>query len=217
MKLLREQIVYDWQVGLLYRNGIFIEKKPAGKYRLKLYRNEELFTYDTRPTATLFNAGEVQSADKIGVTIFGSVRRKIVNPKKLIDASTDNESLIRDWAAATITQFAAQTKLDELLSSSEVLAKKLEAELSKRLKDLGIEVVETPTITMSLSRSVKRALELELLAKKRALADLEEARGKTAVLRHLANSAQLIKDNPALYKLLLSQKVRSLNIEMEEK
>lgn len=216
MKFFKDCIIYDWQIGLFYRNGQFVSTKSAGKYRLRTFLNEEIMVYGVRPTTTSFNAGEVQSADKIGVTIYGNIRRKIVDPKKLINVSADNESLIREWATAIVKQFAIKLSIEDLLNSSEQMSKKLESELSKKLKDVGIEIVETPVITMILPRSIKRALEFEIVAKKRALAELEEARGKTATLRHLANSSKLIQENPALYKLLLSQKVRSLNIAIDE-
>lgn len=216
MKFFKDCIIYDWQIGLFYRNGQFVSTKSAGKYRLRTFLNEEIMVYGVRPTTTPFNAGEVQSADKIGVTIYGNIRRKIVDPKKLINVSADNESLIREWATAIVKQFAIKLSIEDLLNSSEQMSKKLESELSKKLKDAGIEIVETPVITMILPRSIKRALEFEIVAKKRALAELEEARGKTATLRHLANSSKLIQENPALYKLLLSQKVRSLNIAIDE-
>lgn len=216
MKFFKDCIIYDWQIGLFYRNGQFVSTKSAGKYRLRTFLNEEIMVYGVRPTTTPFNAGEVQSADKIGVTIYGNIRRKIVDPKKLINVSADNESLIREWATAIVKQFAIKLSIEDLLNSSEQMSKKIESELSKKLKDVGIEIVETPVITMILPRSIKRALEFEIVAKKRALAELEEARGKTATLRHLANSSKLIQENPALYKLLLSQKVRSLNIAIDE-
>lgn len=216
MKFFKDCIIYDWQIGLFYRNGQFVSTKSAGKYRLRTFLNEEIMVYGVRPTTTSFNAGEVQSADKIGVTIYGNIRRKIVDPKKLINISADNESLIREWATAIVKQFAIKLSIEDLLNSSEQMSKKIESELSKKLKDVGIEIVETPVITMILPRSIKRALEFEIVAKKRALAELEEARGKTATLRHLANSSKLIQENPALYKLLLSQKVRSLNIAIDE-
>lgn len=216
MKFFKDCIIYDWQIGLFYRNGQFVSTKSAGKYRLRTFLNEEIMVYGVRPTTTPFNAGEVQSADKIGVTIYGNIRRKIVDPKKLINVSADNESLIREWATAIVKQFAIKLSIEDLLNSSDQMSKKIESELSKKLKDVGIEIVETPVITMILPRSIKRALEFEIVAKKRALAELEEARGKTATLRHLANSSKLIQENPALYKLLLSQKVRSLNIAINE-
>ena len=216
-KFFKKTLIYDWQIGLLYRNGQLIDTKTAGKYWLNLLRDEEMRLYDTRPTTTAFNAGEIQTVDKMGVTVYGSVRRKIVDAKKLVAHSPDNELLIRDWSGEIIKKFVIKSTLDDMLLGTDKLAKELEVILSKRLKGIGVEVVETPVVSILLSRSVKRVLELQTIAKKRALADLEDARGKTAVLRHLKNSAKLVEDNPGLYRLLLSQKVRSLNVALDEK
>jgi hypothetical protein len=49
------------------------------------------------------------------------------------------------------------------------------------------------------------------------LADLEEARGRTAVLRHYANAAELIKDKPEIMQLMLGQKAKNIHIDFGKK
>lgn len=69
-----------------------------------------------------------------------------------------------------------------------------------------------------IPRSLRQAFEAEVTARKRAVADLEEARGRTAVLRHLANAAARVEQQPALLQLLMGQKAKHVQFQfMAEK
>jgi hypothetical protein len=71
-------------------------------------------------------------------------------------------------------------------------------------------------LSVILPRNLKAAVEGELVARKKSQADLEEARGRTAVLRHYANAAKLVADQPELLKLLLGQKAKSLQVQFSD-
>ena len=59
---------------------------------------------------------------------------------------------------------------------------------------------------------MQNAIDAQEVARQRAKAELEEARGRTAVIRHYANIAKVTKDNPDLLRLLLGQKAKSINV-----
>jgi regulator of protease activity HflC (stomatin/prohibitin superfamily) len=58
-----------------------------------------------------------------------------------------------------------------------------------------------------LPPDLKKAYTQVIKAQKEGLAVLEKARGETAALRHLANTAKMLEDNPMLFQLRLLQSV----------
>ncbi len=69
----------------------------------------------------------------------------------------------------------------------------------------GIEVLAGETRDVILAAEVRRMLAEAERSRREALAALERARGEQAVLRSLANSARMLKGNPALMNLRLLQ------------
>ncbi len=217
MSYFKKVTLFDWQIGLIFRHGVFVRQVGAGQHTLKKYRGEDMLFYDTRPSFTQVFATEMLTSDKMGVTVSASIPRRIVDPKKLIENSVDNEGYIRSWATEFLKHEIGARTIDVVADDTDDYAQKLQKHLAKKLEAFGIEIADDVTVSIVLPRSIKRAFEQEIVAKKKALADLEEARGKTAVLRHLANSAKMVEEHPTIYKLLLSQKVRSLSVQLDEK
>jgi hypothetical protein len=68
-----------------------------------------------------------------------------------------------------------------------------------------------------LPKNIRNSLDAQIAAKNKSLADLEEARGRTAVLRHYANSAEMIKDKPEIMQLMLGQKAKNIHVDFSQK
>ena len=103
----------------------------------------------------------------------------------------------------------AALTLEELLEKDlSELQQRIMTEANERLKEVGLTIGRIEPLALLLPRSLRQAFEAEVVARKRAAADMEEARGRTAVLRHLANAARQVEQQPVLLQLLMGQKAK---------
>ncbi|GAC1639633.1 MAG: hypothetical protein NVS9B14_20910 [Candidatus Acidiferrum sp.] len=72
---------------------------------------------------------------------------------------------------------------------------------SSKAQALGLKLISADVKDIMFSGEMKKAFAQVIKAQKDGLAALERARGETAALRHLANAARTLNDNPNLLQL----------------
>ena len=110
----------------------------------------------------------------------------------------------------------ATSTLDELLANDTSIDAVIYENTKKVLSDYGLTPLSVSPVSILIPRSLKVAFEAKISAQKKAEADLEEARGRTATLRHLANAADLVEKRPVLLQLLLGQKARNVQFTFDK-
>ncbi|SKX08747.1 Uncharacterised protein [Mycobacteroides abscessus subsp. massiliense] len=73
--------------------------------------------------------------------------------------------------------------------------------LAAEAEDFGVTVTRFVVKDIMLSGEVRKALAGPLLAREAGKAQLERARAEAAVLRSMANTAKLLRENPELLQL----------------
>lgn len=211
-----KRTIKENEVGVLIRKGKFIRKLSAGRYRYgPLFFKEEIRVLDAR-TKFMGVASSCLTSDHSTVTINSAASYIIKDPLEYLK-TVENESVLIRALASDVIRAAVMTKsLDDLLASQAELQKEMQKELEKRVAGYGIKLEGLSPLSVILPRNLKAAVEGELVARKKSQADLEEARGRTAVLRHYANAAKLVADQPELLKLLLGQKAKSLQVQFSD-
>jgi len=79
----------------------------------------------------------------------------------------------------------------------------------EKAAQLGIELLSVGVRDIMFPGDLKNIFAQVVSARNEGLAALERARGESAALRHLANTAKLLENNPALYQLRLLQALSS--------
>jgi len=106
-------------------------------------------------------------------------------------------------------EYVGKRSLAEILEEQIAISNE---DINIGLSELGLEAIIQGLARIRLPRNLQNAIDAQEVARQRAKAELEEARGRTAVLRHYANAAKMTKDNPELLRLLLGQKARSISV-----
>lgn len=201
-------IIYQNQTGLLLRKGHIVRVLPTGMHRTRVFRNELIVVYPvySQPYAYALN---VRTAEAAAVSVDITLGVTINDAKKAYISGKPAYEVVRQ-AITRQLQTAVETKsLGELLEGDLSVD---EAALEKDITEYGLTAKIELLPRVRLPRNLQNAIDAQEVARQRAKAELEEARGRSAVIRHYANVAKVTKDNPDLLRLLLGQKAKSINV-----
>ena len=200
--------IYQNQIGILIRDGLIVGTLPSGVHKTRVFRNESIEVYPAY-SQTYAYAVAVRSAEAAALSVDVTVGVKVLDaPKLYLSGKTAYE--IVGQAITRQLQMVAETKdLTALLETDLTID---EATLAGTIADFGLEATIELSPKVRLPRNLQNAIDAQEVARQRAKAELEEARGRSAVIRHYANVAKVTKDNPDLLRLLLGQKAKSISV-----
>lgn len=200
--------IYQNQTGLFIHEGRIVRVLPSGTYRTYAFRNELIVAYPVYSQSYAYTI-PVRTVEAAAVSVEITLGLIITDAQKLyISGESAYEAARR--AIVKQLQAAAEVKtLQELLAEAITVDESL---LQDALAEFGLSAKIELLPTIRLPRNLQNAIDAQEVARQKAKAELEEARGRSAVIRHYANVAKTTKDNPDLLRLLLGQKAKSINV-----
>lgn len=194
--------IMQWQRGVLYRDGVFKAVLTPGAHYTRP-RTDTLVTVDMRAQSIQVVGQDVLTVDGFTVKVSAAVEYKVSMPD--VFATAENGSV--HWgiylrAQLRVRDAVAALTLDELLAQrGQFLGADAVARLAAEAEDFGVTVTRFVVKDIMLSGEVRKALAGPLLAREAGKAQLERARAEAAVLRSMANTAKLLRENPELLQL----------------
>lgn len=210
---LQREIVHEWEVGLLYRDGRFERTLAPGRYRFfDPFDRLTVARIATVERQTRFGAIEVFTADRFAFRLHLALRYRIVDPRAAHELMAANLSFgeipgLHDTVAAAAIAVAGNHSLDDMIGNPAESGSEIAARLSTTPP--LIEVFEVTVTRIELPPEIRRMLTEVERARRDGMASLERARGEQAALRSLANAARIIRDNPELANLRLLQTIEA--------
>ena len=210
--------IKEGEVGVLWKKGIISRTLEPGKHRFSLLLGNRVDSIATLPVDYVCQTGEYTTSDNLTVRFFLRARIDISDPIMLLRAMTYDQlnSYISNTLSDTARRIVLSGTLDDLLAVSAEFDQRIQQKCTPIFAKVGLHLEAVSPVSILIPRSLKQAFEAELAAKKKAIADLEEARGRTATLRHLANAAEMVEKRPILMQLLLGQKARNVHFQFNE-
>ncbi|OHU16534.1 hypothetical protein BKG77_11340 [Mycobacteroides chelonae] len=194
--------IMQWQRGVLYRDGVFKAVLTPGVHYTRP-RTDTLVTVDMRAQSIQVVGQDVLTVDGFTVKVSAAVEYKVSMPD--VFATAENGSV--HWgiylrAQLQVRDAVAALTLDELLAQrGQFLGADAVARLAAEAEEFGVTVNRFVVKDIMLSGEVRKALAGPLLAREAGKAQLERARAEAAVLRSMANTAKLLRENPELLQL----------------
>ncbi|WP_081252203.1 slipin family protein [Mycobacteroides chelonae] len=194
--------IMQWQRGVLYRDGVFKAVLTPGVHYTRP-RADTLVTVDMRAQSIQVVGQDVLTVDGFTVKVSAAVEYKVSMPD--VFATAENGSV--HWgiylrAQLQVRDAVAALTLDELLAQrGQFLGADAVARLAAEAEEFGVTVTRFVVKDIMLSGEVRKALAGPLLAREAGKAQLERARAEAAVLRSMANTAKLLRENPELLQL----------------
>ncbi|TAH33005.1 hypothetical protein EYC58_02515 [Candidatus Saccharibacteria bacterium] len=211
--------IYEGHKGLFWKKGKIIKVLEPGRHRYSVLLNEKVEVINVQEQEIVLETQQYTTKDNLIVRAAVRAKIAITDPasfKRRVSLEQNGrfaQGILNDLLRESI----AKNNLDELLEQGSVLHTLIQESAEAQLAGLGVAVKAVSPISILIPRSLSQAFEAELGARKRAIADLEEARGRTATLRHLANAADLVEKRPVLLQLLIGQKARQVQFQFKDK
>jgi regulator of protease activity HflC (stomatin/prohibitin superfamily) len=193
-------VVYDYQRGVLYRRGRRVRTLEAGVYWI-VRGISSIVTVDMRSRVAVVAGQEILTSDSVPLRVSVTLRYRVTRPEEAIETATSFTETLHAETQLVLRDLVAAIAVEQILPERERLADGLQAGLAPRAAALGLTLEQAGIRDVTLPPSLRQLFAQVVEARQASQAALERARGETAVLRHLANTARLLEGNPALVTL----------------
>lgn len=194
--------VAAYEKALLLVNDVYTKALTGSTYRF--WRNDttiKIAKADTRQLQLEIAGQELLTKDKANVRINFYTQYKVVDVEKALLENKEYEKQLYILMQLALRTYVGGYTLDELLDKKENIANAVFEEVSKRVGQLGVSVVNCGIRDVILTGDMKDIMNQVLIAQKRAQANIITRREETASTRSLLNTAKLMEDNDMLFKL----------------
>src|SRR5438128_4900679 len=109
-------VVREYERGLFYRGGKFVELLPPGRYVHWIWEHCQIDPVDIREVSQTVEGQEILSSDKIGVRVTLIAQVKVVDPVIARHTVGDYSSQLYQDLQLTLREVITGRTLEELLS-----------------------------------------------------------------------------------------------------
>lgn len=197
---LERVVIYDYQRGVLYRRGRRVETLGAGAYWI-VRGVSSVATVDVRSRIAVVAGQEILTADSVPLRVSVTLRYRVARPEQALEAAAAFAETLHAQTQLVLRDLVAGVAAADILPERARLAEGLQAALAPRAAALGLELEEAGVRDVTFPPPLKQLFAQVVEARQAAQAALEKARGESAVLRHLANTARVLEEHPVLVTL----------------
>lgn len=173
---LRRKTVFEYQYGLLYKNGKFAKVLPAGSY-WQWVPSDTINVIDSRRQTVTIAGQEVISADNVGVKLSVLTTYKVVDPQKAAHESQAWGTELYAIVQIAVRDLVSAMTMDEILKVRSALGEKLLELIKPQLEPIGVEMILVQIKDVVVPAEIRKIYGDVLRAQKEGQAALERARG----------------------------------------
>jgi regulator of protease activity HflC (stomatin/prohibitin superfamily) len=195
--------IYEYEQGLKYSRGRFKKVLDTGiHWYLGFFSTIE--RVDIRPRFVTITGQEVLSSDGVTLKVSLAAQYEIKDGHLAVKGlGTPYEAAFYLILQLALREIVGAIKIDELLEKRSTLGSQIMEKATGKIEEIGLRLIHAEVKDIMFPGELKRIFSQVAKARQEGLAMLERARGETAALRNLANSANMIKNNPLLMQLRL--------------
>lgn len=209
-RLIGRTTIFEYERGLKYRHGKLQGILNPGSY-WTFNSSTKIVKIDLRPTYLTIAGQEILSQDGISLKISVATQYAVQDPVKAIHSTENYQQAVYLILQLAIRELLGSAKIDDILAKRQDIGKHLLETVSAKINQMGLNIFSVDVKDLIFPGDIKKTFIQVVQAQKEALAALEKARGETAVLRHLANAAKMLENNPALLDLRTLQALSQSN------
>ena len=192
-------VVRDYEQGLLYSSGRFVRLLGPGGHWLLPFQTAKIV--DVRERVETVPNQEVLTKDRVAIKVSVLLRYKVSDAARSEHAAMFSAQALYADAQMALRDLVGGLDLDELMAGRPQMGEQLAATLVPKAAALGLTLESVGLKDLTFPPHLRQAFHQVVEAKQSALAALERARGESASLRHLANAARMLDNNPSLVTL----------------
>ncbi len=204
--LWKKVVVFEYQVALLYDNGVFKRILGPGAHHIWKFISTTSYV-DMRKNSLTIASQEIITGDNVVLKLSLLVSYKIIDPVKALHTSQSWYNDIYALCQLAARDALSSLKIDDILAKRITLGSELLETVKPKASDLGIEIDLLQIKDLIFPADLRKVYSDVLKAQKEGQAALERARSEQAALRSLANAARILEGNPALMNLRVLQTI----------
>ncbi len=208
--LVKEVTVYEYERGLLYREGRLDSVLGPGRYRYWAREPVEIAKVSLREASHVVAGQEILTADRIEVRISLVAQYRVADPTLALHAVESYVDQLHQELQLALRELVAARTLDQLLEGRAELAAELLRLTGEQARRYGVELNRLGLRDVVLPREVRQVMMLEVEADRAGRADLVKARHEVAAARARANTARILAETPEVARLREFDAVLSL-------
>ncbi len=202
--VVRQDVIYEHQRGLLYRQGKFVRILMPGihRYSKLLHSCSKI---DVRIQNVTIPGQDVLSADNVSIRMSLAASYKVSDPYLAINKIANYQEALYLILQLNLRDAVGSQPIEDLLAKRGEIGKTLFDNSAEKVAEMGLELLSVNIKDIMFPGELKNIFAQVVNARNEGLAALERARGESAALRNLANAAKLLENNPSLLQLRLFQ------------
>lgn len=204
----RLYVVSEHERALLYRLGRFRRLLDPGSHWL-IRPLHTAYKIDIRARFVTIAGQELLTADNISIKISLVASFKVEDPYRAVNETENFYDALYLLLQLQLRDLVGALAVDDLLTKRQEIGARLHESTVPQAAEIGLTLLTVGIKDIMFPGDLKQMFAQIVNARKEGMAALERARGESAALRSLANTAQLLDKNPALLQLRLLQALSS--------
>lgn len=190
------------QTGVLFIDGKYVDSLAPGRYAFwKNRATIKLVRVDRRELVLDVPGQDILTADRVTLRLTAVAVYRFADAVRALTASDDARQALYREVQLTVRVAVGSRTLDALLVDKLALTTELTDAVKAKAASLGIDVATVGVRDIILPGEMKDLLNKVIEARTAAEAAVITRREEAAALRHQANAAKLLAENPTLLKL----------------
>lgn len=197
----KKVVIWEYERGLLYRDGRFTDVLQPGQYRFWRWDNVAVTKISLRQRSEIVTGQEMLTTDKIEVRVSLIAQYTVTEPTlavNMVESYTDQ--LYQDLQLSLRAAVTERT-IEELLEAREEISQSLLEQVAPRAGGYGVTLLRVGIRDIVLPGIVRNVFLKEVEADRVGRADLIKARHELATARARANTARVLNENPHILRM----------------
>jgi regulator of protease activity HflC (stomatin/prohibitin superfamily) len=199
--LRKEITIYEYERGLLYRDGKLEGVLEPGRYSFLASERVDVVKVSLREISHVVAGQGILTADRIEVRISLVAQYRVTDPALAIHAVENYTEQLHQELQLALRDVIAGRTLDQVLDSRAEIAAELHRLAGEPARRYGVEVNRVGIRDVILPGEVRQVMMQEVEADRAGRAELVKARHEVAAARARANTAKVLAENPEVARL----------------
>ncbi|MEL7233596.1 MAG: slipin family protein [Chloroflexota bacterium] len=199
--LKKEITIYEYERGLLYRDGKFVNLLDAGRYQWWRWERVDVTPVSTRQMSEVVSGQAILTSDRIEVRVSLVAQYVIADPVLAVNTVASYSDQLYQDLQLVLRDLVAARDLDALLDDRNEIGEALLAGVKDNALTYGIELRRVGVRDVVLPGVVRNVFLKEVEADREGRAELVKARHEVAAARARANTARIMSENPNIQRM----------------
>lgn len=201
--------IYEYERGLLYRDGQLLRVLEAGRYRLWPWNRQRIVIVDVRRATAQIANQKLMTSDQITVTLNIVADYEITDVALAMHNVTSYQSQLYEDVQIAARNAVGSVTVDAMLEQRAEINNQIHETVRPLAEGYGVHALTVSIKDVILAPKVRDLLMKEVEARRTASAMLIGAREEVATLRALSNAARMAAEHPQLLRLRELDTVRA--------